>query len=77
MVACLLTHFRVHGTPAASGWSTNEGIGSIYSNADDTVLRGFYRSGYWSANGSSGVLMLYLNYTPSGASSDVGFRVAR
>ena len=65
-----------YGTPAASNWTSGNGIGAIYSNANDTGLRGFLRGGGWSYGSNAGVLSLALDAPPSTASSP-GFRVAR
>jgi len=68
-----------YGTPAAStsNWTTSHGIGQIYSSSTEPGLRGFLRGGYWSNGGDAGVLALNLGFSPSGAYSTVGFRVAR
>ena len=65
------------GIAGASGWNSGNGIGQIYSSADETGLRGFLRGGYWSNGGNAGVLTLYLNYSPGGTHAGIGFRVSR
>lgn len=66
-----------YGTPAASNWTSGHGIGLIYSSSTETVLRGFLRGGHWGIGSIGGVLALGLDYSPSGADSHIGFRVAR
>ncbi len=66
-----------YGTPAASGWTTTQGIGQIVSNYGETALHGFFRGGDWNTGGNSGVFTLVLSSLPSGTNSSVGFRVSR
>lgn len=66
-----------YGTPAASGWTTTQNIGLLYSNYGETVPRAFLRGGP-SSNGSlAGVFCLSLNSAPSNTASSIGFRVSR
>jgi len=64
------------GLEGASSWtSINNGIGQLYSNADDTVQRGIIRGGC--GNGSlAGVLSLSFGYLPGDSNESIGFRVA-
>jgi hypothetical protein len=57
-------------------WQTSSGIGALYSNYYQSALRSFRRGGYWSGGSAAGVLSLYLNNSPAGASTAIGFRVA-
>lgn len=68
-----------YGTPAASNWTSAQGIGQLYSNYNETAsgLRGFIRGGYWNTFGSAGVSTLNLNPNPGDPSSHFGFRVSR
>jgi len=67
-----------YGTPAASNWTSDQGIGQIYSSStEETGLRGFLRGGGWGSGSGAGVLSLGLGNSPSSTPSDVGFRVAR
>src|SRR5665647_2625998 len=66
-----------YGTPAASGWTSTQGIGQLYSNYGDTAVHGFLRGGDRYYGGYAGVLTLFLTYAPSNASTTVGFRVSR
>ncbi len=61
----------------ANNWTSTNGIGKIYSNADQSVLRGFIRGGYWEAVSGAGVLALDLSYGSVNSSSTIGFRVSR
>lgn len=66
--------------PSAAGagsWSATQGIGRLYSNYGETGLRAFLRGGDWGNGANAGVLTLTLNGTPSGTSTNRGFRVAR
>ncbi len=65
------------GLTGASTWNSSKGIGQIYSNADETALRGFFRGGAWNIGSGAGVLSLGLNYAPGYAGSFIGFRVSR
>ncbi len=67
-----------YGGVSTSTWiSAGQGIGQIYSNSDETALRGFIRGGSWSGSYTAGVLALRLGYAPSSANGAIGFRVAR
>lgn len=66
-----------YGTPAASGWTSSQGIGQIYSNYGETALRAFSRGGNWNYGGNAGVLTLALGGAPSYSGASIGFRVAR
>ena len=69
--------FPNYGTPAASGWNSTNGIGKIYSNADNSATTYcFNRGGGWDNNASSGILTLTMNSTVGGVSAGIGFRVA-
>ena len=69
--------FPNYGTPAAANWTSNQGIGQLYSNYNQAGASAFRRGGGWSSGGSAGVLTLLLNYAPSTANTSVGFRVSR
>ena len=64
------------GIANANNWTSAYGIGQIWSNTEETGLRGFLRGGSWNSGDPAGVLALDLGYAPSTASADVGFRVA-
>jgi prepilin-type N-terminal cleavage/methylation domain-containing protein len=65
----------ISGTVA--GYSSTEGIGQLYSNYGNTMLRGFIRGGYWGDRAYTGVLALALPNTPSNTYNYIGFRVSR
>ena len=65
------------GILSASTWASSNGIGMIYSNTEDTGLRGFRRGGHWYAGTGAGILTLSLDDSPSGASVSGGFRLSR
>jgi len=64
------------GITGASGWNSGNGIGQIYSNTEETSLRGFVRGGNWVRGGNAGVLTLSLGSGP-GADTSIGFRASR
>lgn len=66
-----------YGTPAASGWTSNHGIGQAYSNSTDSSLRAFLRGGSWGAGNLAGVMTLSLTAAPSVATATIGFRAAK
>ena len=66
-----------YGTPAASNWTSSQGIGRIFSSSTDPGLRGFLRGGGWGYGSAAGVLALALSDSPSNTYSHIGFRVAR
>ena len=63
----------------SGGWSSSQGVGQIYSNADETGLRSFGRGGGWSfiGNVAAGILSLYLGDGPGNWGTYAGFRVSR
>ncbi len=63
------------GIAGASGWNSGNGIGLIYSNTEESGLRGFVRGGTWGYGG--GVLTLGLGGAPGAADTTFGFRVSR
>ena len=66
-----------YGTPAASGWTTAQGIGALYSNKNQTITRTYLRGGHWDYSIYAGVFSLNLDDDYAGASSHAGFRVSR
>lgn len=66
------------GISGASGWSSAQGIGRLYSNYGETALHSYLRGGYWSSlGGDSGVLSLSLINTSGASGNYIGFRVAK
>ena len=65
------------GIAGASGWNSGNGIGLIYSNTEETGLRGFVRGGSWGNAGRAAVLTLVLGNSPVFATTNIGFRVSR
>lgn len=68
--------FRSFGNSTANTWTRSKGIGSLYSNSDDTSLRGFRRGGYWSRGSFAGVFTLEVFRPPASPFTSIGFRVA-
>src|SRR5665647_291167 len=66
-----------YANPSAASWTSSQGIGSVYSNSDETAVRGFFRGGHWYGGGHAGVLALYLDNSPSYPYTFFGFRVSR
>ncbi len=70
--------FPSFGTPAASAWTSTNGIGMIFSDSDDAVLRGFLRGGSYTYGATTpGIFALYLAYAPTSTFSNIGFRFAK
>jgi len=65
------------GIAGASSWTSGNGIGQVYSSADETALRAFLRGGSRDNGGGAGVLMVYLMYGPSTNAPYICFRVSR
>jgi formylglycine-generating enzyme required for sulfatase activity len=65
------------GIAGSSAWTITQGIGQVYSSADDTSLRGFDRGGHWYNGSHAGALTLALDVSPSYTGGTIGFRVSR
>ena len=65
------------GISGASGWSSAQGIGQLYSNYGEAVAHSYVRSGCFYNNANAGVLALFLNNTAAYWNNDVGFRVSK
>lgn len=65
------------GIAGAGSWSSAQGIGQLYSNYGETVVRAFRHSGFWNNGNIAGIF--YLNLVGSASTTDVagGFRVAK
>jgi hypothetical protein len=64
------------GIVGASGWNQTNGIGKVYSYADETILRGSIRSGGFN-DGGTGVFALNKSGGLSYFDDAIGFRVSR
>jgi hypothetical protein len=62
------------GISGANSWGSAQGIGQLYSNADETNLHSFMRGGYWWAH--AGSLALDLNNSTSAKSNGIGLRAS-
>lgn len=69
--------FPSFGTAAASGWTSAQGIGQLYSNTSETGLRAFRRGDYWYNSGNAGLYSLNLSNSPTSTFNFVGFRVTK
>lgn len=58
-----------------SGFSSQNGIGKIYSNPSSGLVRPLLRGGNWYSHAEAGILSLNLNLAISDTFPDVGFRV--
>ncbi|MHB1314111.1 MAG: prepilin-type N-terminal cleavage/methylation domain-containing protein [Christensenellales bacterium] len=65
------------GMSGSGGWTSSNGIGQIFSSADETALHGPNRGGAWSYNNRAGVLTLGLISTPDYVLPVISFRVSR
>ncbi len=68
-----------YANPTNRGWNSTQGIGQIYSDgtATNVTQYGFRRGGDWLNGSGAGAFTLFLNSGPSGATANIGFRVAR
>ena len=58
-------------------WGSEQGIGRLYSNKNNTNPRAFTRGGRWDDNAGSGVLTLNIALSSTYVSPFMGFRAAR
>ena len=65
------------GLSNAGSWNSTQGIGRIYSSADEVAARGFFRGGQWDSQLSAGIMYLYLSNAPGDSGPSMGFRAAR
>lgn len=65
------------GISGAGSWNSGNGIGAIWSNADDGALHSTIRGGAWNYGYFGGVLMLSLGSAPGYTDARTGFRVSR
>jgi len=65
------------GISGASGWSSTQGIGQVYSNYGETLLRYYRRGGNYGAGTGAGVLAVSLSAGSTNTSVIHGFRVAK
>ena len=70
-----------HIKPPESGWSSSNGIGKIYIDADAASPSGNYhafpRGGYWGNGSDAGAFALVLNRSPASVGTNIGFRCAQ
>lgn len=65
-----------HGTPQASGWTSSNGIGRLYSNSSESGLRGTLRGSFWNGGSTNaGVMALNFNDAPTANNNSLGFRI--
>lgn len=65
-----------YANPAASGWTSANGIGQLYSFKNGTSVHAYERGGSYGSGARAGIFYLNLFLTPSD-DFNVGFRVAR
>ncbi|MEI2713608.1 MAG: hypothetical protein V9G04_10035 [Nocardioides sp.] len=65
------------GLSSIATWNSGHGVGQIYSNSDETGVRAFLRGGDYNGTVFTGVLTLFLSYTPTNFNTYIGFRAAR
>jgi len=64
--------------PSGYGWTSQNGIGQIYTDYDaGSALRGFVRGGSFKDGAKTGVFALDLSHSPADKSENIGFRCAR
>ena len=64
------------GLAGASTWNNSNGMGQVYSSADEMGLRGIVRGGYFGGFNRGSVTSLYLGSIPGVTYANYGFRVA-
>lgn len=69
--------FPSFNSKVAGGWDTKQGLGQVYSNANESALKGFIRGGSYQQGASAGIFSLNMGNVPTDSSPFVGFRVAR
>ena len=67
----------VSGLASITSWNSSNGIGQVYSNYADNIVRALVRGGGYADGVRVGILTLGLHVTPSYASTGISFRVAR
>lgn len=77
----LLNDFPFSSTPISTGvgnvtWQNSSGVGSLYSNYNETGERYFLRGGTWTLGSTAGVLVLYLGIGNTYGDVNFGFRIA-
>lgn len=65
------------GISGASGWSSAQGIGRLYSNYGEAAAHSYLRGGYWNSQGDGGVLSLSLINISGASGNYIGFRVTK
>lgn len=65
------------GIAGSNTWTTANGVGQLYSSADDGTLNGINRGGHWANTGPAGVLYATMDTTPSFYATFIGFRVTK
>lgn len=68
-----------YGTPVASGWTSAQGIGKLFSyrGNSSTATHGFIRGGSYTNEENAGVFMLNTSNAASSVNANRAFRVAR
>jgi prepilin-type N-terminal cleavage/methylation domain-containing protein len=68
-----------YGTPAASAWTSAQGIGLLYSNknATGTTTEGFLRGGSWGSSTYAGIYYLAPGNPQNSTDISMGFRVSK
>lgn len=69
--------FPSNANAAASGWTSANGIGKLYSNSTDATLKGIERGGQMGNGVNAGIFTLNFNDIPTTANNTLGFRIAR
>lgn len=65
------------GVAGAASWNSSNGIGQVYSNADNNGTYALHRGGSWTGANYAGVFALRTSYWASDYSGFIGFRVAK
>lgn len=67
--------FPAFGNPAAASYTSAQGIGMVYSSADETSVNAYIRGGhYYNGSTTAGIFMVNPSGPPSNASANRTFR---
>jgi len=66
-----------YGTPAASGWTSAQGIGQLYSRTDTSGTKAFTRGAGFGDTAGAGIFSLNLSAVLAASGGGLGFRVTK
>jgi len=66
-----------YGTPAASGWTSAQGLGQLYSRTDTSNTKAFTRGGGYGDTTGAGIFSLNLSANEGVSGAALGFRATK